>query len=155
MNSCTNKSRIISLYGFFILMQVLETKGASRHMHLISEKHLTEKLMRLNLRRRSWGQKALARGKRTRRRLLLKNMPQCWHSSCHEESAMLRPVVTQERSEHNRRWQRPYDVSAVATQGEIWIVVEQFEAIQHTREMSCDGLDHAKGDRISLYSRSG
>ncbi|RZR83350.1 hypothetical protein BHM03_00009942 [Ensete ventricosum] len=92
MNSCTNKSRIISLYGFFILMQVLETKGASRHMHLISEKHLTEELKRLNLRRRSWGQKALARGKRTRRRLLLKNMPQCWHSSCHEESGMIRVV---------------------------------------------------------------
>ncbi|THU72904.1 hypothetical protein C4D60_Mb04t17140 [Musa balbisiana] len=43
-------------------------KGTSGHMHLISEKHLMEELRRLNLRRRSWVQKALARGKRTRRR---------------------------------------------------------------------------------------
>ncbi|CAL9760218.1 unnamed protein product, partial [Musa acuminata subsp. burmannicoides] len=30
--------------------------------------------------KRSWVQKALARGKRTQRRELLKNMPQCCHS---------------------------------------------------------------------------
>ncbi|RZS12099.1 hypothetical protein BHM03_00043494 [Ensete ventricosum] len=65
---------------------VLKTKGASRHMHLISEKHLTEELRRLNLRRQSWGQKTLARGKRMQRRILLKNMPQCCYLSCHEES---------------------------------------------------------------------
>ncbi|RRT43457.1 hypothetical protein B296_00054696 [Ensete ventricosum] len=46
---------------------VPKTKGASRHMHLISEKHLIEELRRLNLRRRNWGQKVLARGNRTRR----------------------------------------------------------------------------------------
>ncbi|RWW51863.1 hypothetical protein BHE74_00041753 [Ensete ventricosum] len=49
---------------------VPKTKGASRHMHLISKKHLTEELRRLNLRRRSWGQKVLARGNRTRRRAM-------------------------------------------------------------------------------------
>ncbi|RWW15981.1 hypothetical protein GW17_00020158 [Ensete ventricosum] len=38
--------------------------------------HLTEELMWLNLQRRSWNQKALARGKRTQWRILLKNMSQ-------------------------------------------------------------------------------
>ncbi|THU43965.1 hypothetical protein C4D60_Mb02t02410 [Musa balbisiana] len=41
------------------------TRGASRHMQLTSKKHLTKELRRLNLQRRSWVQKALARGKRT------------------------------------------------------------------------------------------
>ncbi|RRT65525.1 hypothetical protein B296_00014671 [Ensete ventricosum] len=63
-----------------------KTKGASRYMHLISEKHLTEELRRLNWLRRSWDQKALARGKRTQRRVLLKNIPLCCHSSGDEES---------------------------------------------------------------------
>ncbi|RWW09004.1 hypothetical protein BHE74_00008304 [Ensete ventricosum] len=44
---------------------VPKTKGASRHIHLISEKHLTEELRLLNLRRRSWDPKALAWDKRT------------------------------------------------------------------------------------------
>ena len=54
---------------------VPKTKGASGHMHLISEEHLMEELRRLNLRRRSWVQKALA---------------QCCHSSCHEGSSAQR-----------------------------------------------------------------
>ncbi|RZS04061.1 hypothetical protein BHM03_00034333 [Ensete ventricosum] len=65
---------------------VPKTKRASRHIHLVSNMHLTEELRRFNLRRRSWDPKALARGKRTQRRVLLKNMPQCCHSDCHEES---------------------------------------------------------------------
>ncbi|RWW74683.1 hypothetical protein BHE74_00017377 [Ensete ventricosum] len=62
-------------------------KGASRHIYLISEKHLIKGLRRLNLQKRSWDQKALVRDKRTQRRVLLKNMLQCCHSSCYEESA--------------------------------------------------------------------
>ncbi|THU54032.1 hypothetical protein C4D60_Mb10t20730 [Musa balbisiana] len=95
---------------------VPKTKGASRHMHLISEKHLMEELRRLNLRRRSWVQKALVWGKRTRRRVLLKNMPQCCHSSYHERErctteivlvmdyprAVLRLSVTRERVDEGR-----------------------------------------------------
>ncbi|RWW80725.1 hypothetical protein BHE74_00010920 [Ensete ventricosum] len=50
---------------------VPKTKGASRYMHLISEKHLTEELRRLNWLRRNWDQKALARDKRTQRRRAL------------------------------------------------------------------------------------
>ena len=71
---------------------VPKTKGASGHMHLISEKHLMEELRRLNLWRRSWVQKSLARGKRTQRRVLLKNLPQCCHSSCHEGSGAQRSL---------------------------------------------------------------
>ena len=41
---------------------VLKTKGASRHMHLNSKKHLMEELRRLNLRRRSWVQKGFSTG---------------------------------------------------------------------------------------------
>ncbi|RWW89726.1 hypothetical protein BHE74_00001243 [Ensete ventricosum] len=63
-----------------------KTKGASTYMHLIYEKHLTEKLRRLNWLRRSWDQKALAQGKRIQKWVLLKNMPLCCHSSCHVES---------------------------------------------------------------------
>ncbi|RWW47403.1 hypothetical protein BHE74_00046626 [Ensete ventricosum] len=65
---------------------VPKTKGASRHMHLISEKHLMEELRRPNWLRRCWDHKALAQGKRTQRWVLLKNMLQCYHSSYHEES---------------------------------------------------------------------
>ncbi|RRT73862.1 hypothetical protein B296_00032948 [Ensete ventricosum] len=50
---------------------VPKMKGASSHIHL----------------------KALARGKRTQRRVLLKNMPHCCHSSCHEESDVTREYV--------------------------------------------------------------
>ena len=41
---------------------VPKTKGASGHLHLISEEHLMEELRRLNLRRRSWVQKGLGTG---------------------------------------------------------------------------------------------
>ena len=41
---------------------VPKMKGASRHMHLNSEKHLMEELRPLNLRRRSWVQKGLSTG---------------------------------------------------------------------------------------------
>ncbi|RZR95662.1 hypothetical protein BHM03_00024548 [Ensete ventricosum] len=67
---------------------VPKTKGASRHMHLISEKHLMEELRRPNWLRRCWDHKALAQGKRTQRWVLLKNMLQCYHSSYHEESGL-------------------------------------------------------------------
>ncbi|RWW12322.1 hypothetical protein BHE74_00025730 [Ensete ventricosum] len=76
---------------------VPKTKRASRHIHLVSNMHLTEELRRFNLRRRSWDPKALARGKRTQRRVLLKNMPQCCHSDCHEESGDL-IIQTYDRS---------------------------------------------------------
>ncbi|THU47740.1 hypothetical protein C4D60_Mb09t18810 [Musa balbisiana] len=99
MNSCRGKSRIMLFHGSFIsdgadsYCMVPKTKGASGHMHLISKKHLMEELRRLSLRRRSWVQKALARGKRTRRRVLLKNMPQCCHSSCHERERCAAEIV--------------------------------------------------------------
>ncbi|RRT35338.1 hypothetical protein B296_00058420 [Ensete ventricosum] len=67
--------RVLHSDGVDSFCMVLKTKGASRHMHLISEKHLTEGLRRLNLRRQSWDQKALAWGKRMYWRVLLKNMP--------------------------------------------------------------------------------
>ncbi|RRT35268.1 hypothetical protein B296_00042481 [Ensete ventricosum] len=76
------------------------------------------------------------------------------------------PNVNCQMSEHNRRWWRPYDLLVEATHGEIvvrvhhtnliamemtlggdmvqLIVVEWFEAIQHTWEKSCEGRDHAK-----------
>ncbi|RRT59392.1 hypothetical protein B296_00038089 [Ensete ventricosum] len=50
MNFCRGKSGIMSFHGFFILMgrthfcMVSKTKGALRHMHLISEKHLIKGL---------------------------------------------------------------------------------------------------------------
>ncbi|RWW86537.1 hypothetical protein BHE74_00004686 [Ensete ventricosum] len=50
---------------------VPKTKGASRHMHLVSELHLIEELRCFNLQRRSWDQKALARDKRTQRWIVL------------------------------------------------------------------------------------
>ncbi|RWV93801.1 hypothetical protein GW17_00043709 [Ensete ventricosum] len=62
---------------------VPKTKGASRYMHLISEKHLTEELRRLNWLRRNWDQKALARDKRTQRRNRIGASPTIgWRRPC-------------------------------------------------------------------------
>ncbi|THU54532.1 hypothetical protein C4D60_Mb10t26090 [Musa balbisiana] len=99
MNSCRGKNRIMLFHGSFIsegadsYCMVPKTKGASRHMHLISKKHLMEELRQLSLRRQSWVQKALARDKRTRRQVLLKNMPQYCHSSCHERERCTVEIV--------------------------------------------------------------
>ncbi|RZR99698.1 hypothetical protein BHM03_00029292 [Ensete ventricosum] len=69
---------------------VSKTKGASRHMHFISEKQLTKELRRLNLWRQNWSQKALAQGKRMQRWILLKNMPQYCHSNYRKGSGVQR-----------------------------------------------------------------
>ncbi|RWW51529.1 hypothetical protein BHE74_00042121 [Ensete ventricosum] len=69
-----------------------------------------------------WDQKALALDKRTHMRVLLTNMPQCCHSSCHKESGVTENGWTKvncQSSEHNRRWRRPYDVLVEATHREI------------------------------------
>lgn len=83
---------------------VPKTEGASRHMHLISKKHLMEELRRLNLRRRSWVQEALARGKRTRKQVLLKNMPQCCHSSCLKEAVRSGDCAGRGSGPGSRQW---------------------------------------------------
>ncbi|RWV91659.1 hypothetical protein GW17_00046042 [Ensete ventricosum] len=57
-------SWVIYSNGAELSCMVPKAKGSSRHIYLISEKHLTEKLRRLNFRRRSWDQKTLARDKR-------------------------------------------------------------------------------------------
>ncbi|RZS26736.1 hypothetical protein BHM03_00060119, partial [Ensete ventricosum] len=107
---------------------VPKTKGASRHMHLISEKHLIEELRRLNLRRRNWGQKVLARGNRTRRRAMNSR------SECHGTAKVYLTCEAKENkigASSTTGWRRPCMRVAVClsiNQGELLIIHRGVEA---------------------------
>ncbi|RWV81665.1 hypothetical protein GW17_00056894 [Ensete ventricosum] len=92
MNSCRGKSEIMSFHRFFTLMGRLILHGAKdggsfeAHVpYFINAFNGGTKVIQLE--DAKLGSKGLARDKRTQRRVLLKNMPQYCHSSCHKGSA--------------------------------------------------------------------
>ncbi|RZS09260.1 hypothetical protein BHM03_00040321 [Ensete ventricosum] len=95
MNSYRGKSEIISFHGFFTLMGRLILHGAKDEGSF--EAHVpyfinafNEETKVIQLEDAKLGSKGLARDKRTQRRVLLKNMPQYCHSSCHKGSGTQR-----------------------------------------------------------------
>ncbi|RWV96869.1 hypothetical protein GW17_00040381 [Ensete ventricosum] len=85
MNSCRGRSEIMSFHGFFILMGGLILHGAkdegSFEAHAPCLKDAFDRAIKvIQLAKAKLGSKALARGKRTQRRILLKNMSHGGHT---------------------------------------------------------------------------
>ncbi|RRT79324.1 hypothetical protein B296_00025542 [Ensete ventricosum] len=91
MNSCGGKGRIMTFHEVFILMEQTHPAWCQRRRELrgiytLSQRSIDEETKTTQLDEVKLGSEGFNTGQEEQRPIILKNMPQCCHSSCHEES---------------------------------------------------------------------